>query len=491
MKLDNSDIQANILKGHGRDHAYFIFCHFSCDKKPEEIRSLIIDLSTNLVTSHETQCLDSETYNIICKAKNQTEIKKELSLYEYEAAAKKVVISLYLTNKGYQKMRILPEYTPSERSFRNGMMYGTHSSERLGDYQLIDTESVFNEEGGFDCLVLVANSNEEELKSKKKELFEVYLNKIIKYEHGSPFIQYAKVLRDENNKPKEHFGYSEGFSTPKDEKTLAEIGLTEECGRKNTYGSYVAFRKIEQNVCYFHKKLLKKLKSKLGIENHKHAQKYAMALLMGRFPNGTPLAMYNQEQPEWNEEMEGKFVDYSNDVDGHRCPVHAHIRAVNRRVKDEPNPQIIRRSVTYEDGPVNKGLCFLSYQSSIENNFLPLFNNMGVPKKNQEEKSEKKIGDNMEERPEKKKRVLDAITYRPRNEFNTPCTDTSESSQCLTYLKKYNRLSAGTVTLKIPGRKLTTFRGGAYFFAPSLSFLKNLHDFAVPGDSYFKPDETC
>ena len=75
-----------------------------------------------------------------------------------------------------------------------------------------------------------------------------------------------------------------------------------------------------------------------------------------------------------------------SDIDGIRCPLHAHIRTVNPRDREtdlgsETNTQklrIIRRGIPfgapYDDSPHenNRGLLFLCYQTSIRDQFEQL-----------------------------------------------------------------------------------------------------------------------
>ncbi len=457
MDFDKSDIQANILKGHGRDHACFIFCRFLEKEKitPEEIRSAIIGISDEL-TSFQEQCTQRDKLMERLSAKGLSKVHKNL----LDEAEQENVIGLYLTREGYKKMRISSNYIPSEKPFIKGMRE-QNQSDKLGDYFPNDEiEKDFQPSPKIDCLIFISSDNKEKLFEKQRALLETRLNKVVK----TSFTQYARIDRDDMGNPKEHFGYSEGFSTPVDEEVLARIGLVEEPGGRNTHGSYVVFRKIEQNVSYF-QKMVAELQSNLDNKS----KEYAMALLMGRFPNGTPLAFSDSPNSSgWDATEETHFIDYSKDKAGHKCPFHAHIRAVNPRHTDSSGkvvttPEIIRRSMTYFDGPDKKGLCFLSYQGSIEKNFLPLIERMGV--KNSEPPTPKnpKTGESRESI------TLDAITYRPRSK---------KLVGPLSYLKKYDDPSSEIIKQKIGGRNLTVFKGGEYFFAPSISFLKNLHKFA-------------
>ncbi len=178
----------------------------------------------------------------------------------------------------------------------------------------------------------------------------------------------------------EHFGFTDGLSNPKLIKGEQKPGkywpsgtaplklvLTQEPalpgkkGGKPTYGSYLAFLKMEQNVRKF-KQAAAELSKALG----KGTPADAAALAMGRKTDGTPL------------EKTGKGPnDFNYDHEDSKCPFHAHVRRMNPRKEDSFG--LVRRSMHYgpervdlyprskeepPDGGV--GLLFLSYQSRIQ-----------------------------------------------------------------------------------------------------------------------------
>ena len=98
-----------------------------------------------------------------------------------------------------------------------------------------------------------------------------------------------------------------------------EIGLVRCPGGKDalSFGSYLVFWKLEQNVRGFNDSV-RELAGNLGID-----EQLAAAMAMGRYRDGTPLAMSGQNRglrPVWNN------FDYADDLDGSRCPFHAHVR---------------------------------------------------------------------------------------------------------------------------------------------------------------------
>jgi Dyp-type peroxidase family len=427
MDYRNEDIQANILKGHGRKHAGYVFFSLKRGADIHRQRELLAQFGRYEVTSYQKQVLDTQMFKD--------------GLTEGECFVK----GLYISHKGFASLRVKsPLETPGD-AFEVGM---NHSSQvkKLGDYNTIWDRSLA-ELGDLHGLILVAHSSREQVKKEVIRIQKTYLDPIAK-----SHCQYAEVEKDENGFFKDHFGYSDGVSTPRDESVLAEYALVKETGQYS-YGSFVAFRKIEQDLKHF-EYMLYDLEVKLGKRIFSN-RKYYMALLMGRFPNGTPLTRFKEERPveEW---IKNDF-DYEEDKDGSKCPLQAHIRMVNPRGKNAngemiPPPKIVRRSMRYEDDDKRKGLCFLSYQSSLDENFVPLFYRMGV--------------DNED-------RKKDVITYRPR--LNSRPLEFEAS-----YSLQYGDPSNGFITQFIGGNHLTTFRGGQYFYAPSIPFLRDLEKLGAP-----------
>lgn len=353
---------------------------------------------------------------------------------------------LYFSSAGFRQMGLAGMMPcPEDDYFVKGMA-DQRIAERSGDYF---NQPLEREIHNAHALLLIANKFADQLIQKAGFIKEHFLADV-----ASNIAELdAKALRDAQNNSIEHFGYLDGVSTPRDEKELSKMGLIKEKSGEG-YGSFVAFRKIEQHTGHF-QKIVEELKAGLG-ERHGYGEQYSKALLMGRFPNGTPLALSEKEKP--GEEWANKDFDYEDDKDGSKCPLNAHIRVVNPREKDADGnvistPQIIRRGMVYEEereGEMVKGLCFLSYQSSIERNLIPLFQRMSG-----------RVGGQK-----------DAIAYRP------PIAE--EGRDRATFYKKYGDISEGSFTQPIGGNRLTTFRGGQYFYAPSIPFLKNLENLGAP-----------
>lgn len=136
-----------------------------------------------------------------------------------------------------------------------------------------------------------------------------------------------------------------------------------------SHGSFVVYRKLKQDVAGFHDDV-RTLADKLRINSS-----LAAAYAVGRFSDGTPVILSDTPtgQPD-------NSFQFALDPDGARCPFHAHIRKTNPRgdtgrsnqapLEVERSHRIARRAFSYgsENGN-NVGLQFFCYQSDISNQF--------------------------------------------------------------------------------------------------------------------------
>ena len=194
----------------------------------------------------------------------------------------------------------------------------------------------------------------------------------------------------------EHFGFVDGISQPimikQDlDDELAKRGsanwnpaaplslaLVAEPDRPTNYGSFMVYRKLEQNVKAFWS-AIDELTAVSSLDTET-----AGAMAVGRFRDGTPLLPTKTVDSG----SDGNDFHYDQDPDGGQCPFHAHIRKTNprgdiARIIGAPAPferarRIARRGITYGARPDLEpgaqlprpsggvGLLFMCFQSTLD-----------------------------------------------------------------------------------------------------------------------------
>jgi Dyp-type peroxidase family len=451
-------MQGNILKGHGRDHTMHIFLQFEPSKRGQVI-NWIAGLVPDTITSAEKQLA-------------------ERAAYKTNGTPGGIFASFYLSAKGYDALGIntMPNSAgfskPLDRSFRAGMR-NPLILQALNDN--LSPESTW--ERGYlndiHAMLLLAHDNADEMSTRAIELMTAAAS-FLKILH----IEYGHVMRNADGRGVEHFGYVDGISQPlflQEEVDDFKAGKTEPLswnpeadrslvlvqdipGDTTAHGSYFVFRKLEQRVRDFKKaedKLAQDLKNKgLPATDLKRVE----AMLVGRYRDGTPLTL-SKDDGLAGGATENNF-DYRNDSKGAKCPFHAHIRKSNPRgtsadetPAQERSHMIARRGIPYgvrdvninssiDQLPVNGlGLLFMSYQASIETQFEFMqktwINNPRFPSAG--------IGID----PVLGKGIVSKGGFAA--EYNNPATI------------KF-----------MPFNSFVTLKGGEYFFAPSITFLKSL-----------------
>ncbi|GIH28051.1 peroxidase [Acrocarpospora phusangensis] len=270
--------------------------------------------------------------------------------------------------------------------------------------------------------------------------------------------------RDKAGEGIEHFGYAHGRSQPlflADQVVkepahdwnpffpLAQIlvpdPLAPDPGRH--FGSYLVFRKLEQNVRAF-QQAVQDLAEALGLSEAR-----AGALLVGRFRNGTPLHLNPEPHPDgWAVRNDFRYGGDS----GGRCPLSAHIRKANPRDGLERGVMMARRGQTYgvrtdqpwDDAPPETrptcgvGLLFMAFNASLETQFefvqQSWVNNPSYPAENTG--PDPVAGQGPREVPTRLPEAWDAPVAR--------------------------------AIARLP--QTVTMRGGEYFFVPSLAYLRQI-----------------
>jgi len=438
------DLQGNILASHGRDHALHIFLRF---KDSDKARKLIRQELAKKLTSANQQKIDSDA------AKGNP--RKRFRHFR----------SFSLSNSGYNFLNVDAKEIPKDESFRQGQKARANS---LGDPNISSWQSEFQEE--WHGILVIANSSLKKLKSQLKSIKKFLTSDVIEAFH----VEEGVGMKNSAGAHIEHFGYVDGISQPFlltdridsgkisinnwDPRANLDTALVEDPGGKtdNSFGSYLVFRKLEQNVKAF-KVAEEELAKSLGISVDS-----AGAQMVGRFRNGAPLIPVSPPQPNSTSKMND--FDYSSDTKlASKCPFHAHIRKTNPRgsggaetLDREKTHLFVRRGITYGkdfsktgvDPEKDVGLLFMAYNSKLSRQFEFMqsswANNSGFPI-----------------RKPNGRHGIDAIigqgsTTSGQNHFKEWGADST--------MERTKPSIGGFVTMK----------GGEYFFTPSISFLKSL-----------------
>ena len=381
-----SDMQANILKGHGRDHTGNIFISFDA-MRPAAIAALLQKLAPS-VSSALGQLRGAEAFKT----------------FRIDGGR---LVCLFLSVSGYRKLGVAEAALPPDPAFRAGMRArGTAPTVQFDGLPPIPglNDPPATQWGGGpwdhdkpapDAMILVADDSTDGV-TRSLELMEALLNgsgaRVLGVDRGE-----AQRRRQAGGNPKgeglEQFGYVDGRSQPlfltedieAEPRTKwdpafppAQFIVADAGGRSGfACGSNIDYRKLEQNV-----KAFKQAEDELAA---------TLKLTVGRFEDGTPVVTSSDP-------VAGNPVNdfnYDGDPDGRRCPFRAHIRKTNPRgesdAKNGPvGPRgertriMARRGITYgqrkprpagADFPENDrpetqvGLLFMAYMSNIAEQF--------------------------------------------------------------------------------------------------------------------------
>jgi Dyp-type peroxidase family len=346
-------LQGNILKGHGRDFGCLIVVSILTDTGAGRLRSVLRDLP---VTS----------------AKSQWD---EARAFRQRGVNGPTFVHVAVSARGWARLGL--KKVPTDVAYRGGLARAS----RLGDPPKSEWESAYQ---SLDVVLLLADGDLASLTSFRNQL----LARLQARSDLSLHIESAYVMRDSYGQPVEHFGFADGLSqpiflTPDLERYRRSIGeqparydptgdpfllvLAEDTVTAGTYGSYLVFRKLEQDVARY-RRLVLGLSRRGAVD-----AEFAAALTMGRFRDGTPLAERGHAAQHVHPEANNDF-DYEADQSGVRCPLHAHVRKSNPRTGDAMVPfrRIARRGMAYGlpggDGG-RAGLFFLCYQQDISRQF--------------------------------------------------------------------------------------------------------------------------
>ncbi len=256
-------------------------------------------------------------------------------------------------------------------------MTGEDSRRRLVDPNLKDWEKGYQDR--IDVLVMLAADDRADLEKVAAEV-----RRDAEAVCQVRTVEWLGVKTNVRGQMLEHFGYVDEISQPlffRSELAAKVQGdlynpsaplrlvLVQEDPRHapNRYGSYLVVRKLQQDVPRFEAEL-KKLARGVNV-----SEDLAAAMLVGRFKDGTPVCL--AEKPQ---QTDTNAFSFAADPDGHKCPLHAHIRRVNPRGTSteqhaaERSHRIVRRSMLYGLGQESAtvGTLFLCFQASIDRQFV-------------------------------------------------------------------------------------------------------------------------
>lgn len=456
------DLQGNILKGHGRHFTSNLFLWFD-PGQAARARTFLAAFADQVTTALD-QLIAADAY-------------------KGGGAGGGNFFAIMLSASGYDALDMAAA-KPSGSAFLDGMK----NRPALNDPGVTTWHTPF--QGDVHAMILVAGETAEARDAARDLLASqiaatggavVLLN--------PAFQEDGNALFNKNGHGIEHFGYVDGRSQPLalveqlEEERDQHGGITHwnpeiPLGQLVTpcpggalevsCGSYFVFRKLEQDVHGFKAReeaLEIQFKERFHLREEEIHERLG-ATVVGRFENGTPTTVFGTPQPVRPGPI-GVPNDFNFAADplGLRCPFAGHIRKTNPR-SDTPDsiahlmarrgiPYGTRRGVEHNvlvddsDRPAgNVGLLFMAYQSSLERQFevtqVQWANDPGFVK------------------PET---GIDPLIGQPDGAARTASGQRWPATYGISQ-------SDGRDADAFSG--FVTMRGGEYFFAPSISFLRRL-----------------
>ena len=431
--LNLSNIQGNILAGFNKDYQDFLFLKFTT---PSGGRAWIHEL---LNPDFDAGIAASTSENLL-KFNAQFKALRIKGVEKPEEIISAQWTNLALSFRGLQALGISPaELDEFPDAFREGMKA---RNKLIGDIDTSDPsgwQPPFNSDA-VHAIVLVAADTEADLKKRVEAI-----TNSPAFKAGVTLLDKVVEGRTRKEQPgHEHFGFKDGISQP----GIRGINLPDDpLGNPNqghpgqdllwpgefvlgyptqiphaktgrdglntdpgpisqsgpmwtADGSYLVFRRLEQDVPEFHKQV-----KALSVANNLHEDLMG-AKLVGRFKSGCPLETPEYQKPltgdprtikdpgDTRKELQNSDTlnnnfEFGDDPDGAICPLAAHIRKAYPRdgailSNGENNEsavqthRLLRRGIPFgssydenkkgiKDEP--RGLLFLAYQRDIQNQF--------------------------------------------------------------------------------------------------------------------------
>jgi Dyp-type peroxidase family len=374
-----SRIQGNIVKGHGRDFTAHVLVRMGDDIPA--VRRWLAGLTAERVTTAAT-------------ARRAT-----LAWHRTEGPGEPFAMVL-LSAAGYRHLGFPDDQIPvpsgqfvgprDTEYFLFGMKEQAGRPRPFNDPPAAEWEEPYR--GRIDAMVLLADDDEQRLSSTVDEVIaeSASVVDVLTTERGralrKKFPRGTLVI--------EHFGYQDGVSQPLmiqqdaeeeirrrgnahwDPTAPLSLALVREPGNGG-YGSFMVFRKLEQDVAAF-RRALADLASHAG-----RSVEEIGSMAVGRFEDGTPAVPTVTIDPD----ADPNDFHYDQDPAGSKCPYHAHVRKTNPRgdvpriigasAEFERARRVVRRGITYGERPdlvqggvdtpaTGVGLLFMSFQGNLD-----------------------------------------------------------------------------------------------------------------------------
>lgn len=382
-------VQGNILKGHGRENAAFLFIDFGNGPGQAPARAWIADLLTG---SNEQPQLTSTAQQLT-----------ETAHFKKTGESGAPFASLMLSSEGYAWFNEDVPTAPSQaaapfgsartvEAFAGGMRT-EETRALLDDPAFEEWERPWFQEDGTPTLIHALLLLADDSLATLGGIVQAVQARLASFGATVRVEERGNVLKKDlgSGVPEgiEHFGYADGVSQPiylSDDMQPAtdspldtllkaeELVLVAE-PRTGSFGSFFVFRKLAQDVDNFkneEEKIATGILQQQATAGHFPFKNDVGAMMVGRVEAGTPAVLLDPDElPPLVHPINNKF-DYSEDTEGLKCPFHAHIRKVNPRTgaDDEVLHRLTRRGIPYGQPAEKKvGLLFMAYQRNINQQF--------------------------------------------------------------------------------------------------------------------------
>jgi len=330
-------LQGNILSSCGREHYAFLVCDIDARQSSADFCRWVRQLPITTAW-HDMHSSGAGKFDLFC--------------------------GFYLSASGYKRLGIRRFDIPRDVLFRNGMRA---SRLRLNDPSVDNWEHSYA--GNFHALIIVAATYIAELQQAVDSLTA---------DAGNGFrirVEYGSVLRNEVGGPIEPFGFADGISQPlflknDIDKYVNRYGmqhwdpsadpfslvLAKDHAKSGGYGSYLVFRRLEQDVEGFNAAIAA-LAQSTGMSIRE-----IETLIVGRDRAGARAGA---------DGVDNDF-NFGDDPGGAATPFYSHIRKMNQRSGDATSlaRRIVRRGVPFvRKGSQSSGLFFLAFQQDIARQF--------------------------------------------------------------------------------------------------------------------------